>query len=222
MNITLKNIEDRLQTHQRKGAGNGDHALNPGMAPRPATREAAVLILLIPHDDGFTVLFTERTTTLSTHAGQVSFPGGGVEAADGGDLTVTALREAKEEIGLDPANARVLGMLDEYVTRTGFKVTPVVAVLEKDQQWTPQPDEVARIFEVPLDFIAAEGNLKREGTTFEGLERYFYALYHSGARIWGATAGMLKNFTEAISPPPKNPPQQAHSGPRGNPPFKTT
>jgi len=222
LSITLKDIEDRLKAYAAKGAGNGDHALNPGMAPRPTTRDAAVLILLIPRDNGFTVLFTERTTTLKAHAGQVSFPGGGVEAADGGDLTVTALREAQEEIGLDPANVRVLGVLDEYATRTGFKVTPVVAVLEKDQQWNPQADEVARIFEVPLDFIAAEGNLKREGTTFEGIERYFYALYHSGARIWGATAGMLKNFTEAISPPPKNPPAPAHSSPRGNPPFKST
>ena len=138
---------------------------------------------------------------------------------------MTAIREAQEEIGLDPANARVLGVLDDYITRTGFRVTPVVALLETPQKWAPQDSEVARIFEVPLEYILAPNSLKPESLTFEGGERFFYAIYHEGARIWGATAGMLKAFTDIISPPAGDSPTQTPNGappsaPRNNtPPF---
>jgi len=216
----LQEIEERLKAAgaAKNGSatrGNGDHALNPGMAAQPVTRDAAVLILLIPQADGsFSILFTERTTTLKAHAGQVSFPGGGVEAGDA-DMAATALREAQEEIGLDPNNARVLGTLEDYVTRTGFRVTPVVAVLEKPQGWTPQESEVARIFEVPLEHILKDGSLTRESVTFEGGERFFYAIYHEGARIWGATAGMLNAFKGIIADaPPAAPPAPPRAAPK--------
>jgi 8-oxo-dGTP pyrophosphatase MutT (NUDIX family) len=200
--MTLKEIEDRLSAYVPK-TGNGDGALNPGMPLAAVRRDAAVLILLIPQADGsYNILFTERTKHLSSHAGQISFPGGGVEAKDK-DAYDTALRETAEEIGLDPANARVLGQLGEYVTRTGFRVTPVVAVLETPQEWTPQASEVARIFDVPIATIAQ--NLSEESLTFEGGERRFYGMTHDGAHIWGATAGMLKEFIDHIwSPPPAN------------------
>lgn len=219
MTITLKDIEERLKAARPASAtadsrGNGDHALNPGMAAQPVTRDAAVLILLLPQADGsFAVLFTERATTLKAHAGQVSFPGGGVEAGDA-DMAATALREAQEEIGLDPKNARVLGTLDDYVTRTGFRVTPVVAVLEQPQGWTPQESEVARIFEVPLAHIFSEEGLQRESVNFEGGERFFYAVYHAGARIWGATAGMLKAFKDVVMEPPPAPPAARRTVPK--------
>jgi 8-oxo-dGTP pyrophosphatase MutT (NUDIX family) len=195
----LSQLEDiaRLLAARKPAAGGGDHALNPGMTVEPPFRAAAVLILLIPRADGLTVLFTERTTTLSAHAGQVSFPGGGVDPEDADDIAA-ALREAQEEIGLDPGNARVLGVLDEYITRTGFAVKPVVAVLEKNQDWVPSPDEVAHIFEVPLDHILSAGVLEKCAVSFEGRTRHFYALEWDGFRIWGATAGMLRHFADII------------------------
>ncbi len=199
---TLKEIEERLKAYVPV-KGNGDNLLDPHIeTPKPA-RDAAVLVLLIPQDDGsFNIIFTERTKTLHAHAGQISFPGGGVEATDADDIE-TALREASEEIGLDPKNARVIGQLDEYITRTGFRITPIVAVLEKGQTWTPQPEEVARIFEVPVDFIAK--NMGQETMTFEHGERRFYAVTYEESHIWGATAGILKNFTDVALKDPTPP-----------------
>jgi 8-oxo-dGTP pyrophosphatase MutT (NUDIX family) len=205
MTLTLADIESRLKNYvaPEGEAERGDHALNPGMKKKDTLRDAAVLILLIQRDDGVTIVFTERTKTLHAHAGQISFPGGGVEKQDA-DNKQTALREASEEIGLVPSNARVIGELEDYVTRTGFKVKPVVAVLDKDQSWTPSPDEVASIFEVPLDFILKPGNLVEETLNFEGGERRFYACTFEGNHIWGATAGMLKNFADVLNAPSAN------------------
>jgi 8-oxo-dGTP pyrophosphatase MutT (NUDIX family) len=201
---SLAEIEKRLKGYVPP-QGNGDDKLNPGIKKKDgALREAAVLILLVPHADGsMSILFTERTTTLHAHAGQISFPGGGVEEDDA-DNKVTALREASEEIGLDPKNARVIGELEDYVTRTGFRVKPVVAVLENEQDWKPNADEVAKIFEVPLDYILKHGSIEQESLVFESGERWFYVLHHGGHRIWGATAGMLKSFADAVSDPPAN------------------
>lgn len=201
---SLADIEKRLKDYVPP-ASNGDDRLNPGLKKKEgALRDAAVLILLVPQADGsFGILFTERTKTLHAHAGQISFPGGGVEKADA-DNKATALREASEEIGLDPKNARVIGELEDYVTRTGFRVKPVVAVLEKPQDWTPNPDEVAKIFEVPLEYMLKPGSLQEESLVFEGGERWFYALNYGGNHIWGATAGMLHSFAEAVADPPAN------------------
>ncbi len=201
--ITLKDIEEHLKAYKPETGARGDGSLNPGMVMPAPTRDASVLILLIERPEGVTILFTERAHTLNAHAGQISFPGGGVEAQDK-DAHETALREAQEEIGLVPANARVIGQLDEYVTRTGFRVTPVVAVLEKNQTWVPSPDEVARIFEVPVESIFQD--LKEESLTFDGGERRFYGMRWDAVHIWGATAGMLRNFAEVVNKPvpPKN------------------
>lgn len=194
----LDGIEKTLATRTPQ-TGAGDHALNPGMAAGENLRAAAVLILLIPREDGLTVLFTERTTTLPTHAGQVSFPGGGVDETDADDIQ-TALREAQEEIGLDVSGVRVLGVLDEYVTRTDYAVRPVVAVLEKDQVWRPNAGEVAKIFEVPLDYVLSAGALEKKSVAFEGRERHFFALDWDEFHIWGATAGMLHAFADVVRP----------------------
>ena len=204
MTPSLADIEQRLKSYAPPARQNGDHALNPDLKKKDdaALRDAAVLILLIPQDDGsLSILFTERTKTLHAHAGQISFPGGGVEDDDK-DNKETALREAFEEIGLDISNTRVIGALEDYVTRTGFRVKPIVAVLEKGQDWTPNPGEVAKIFEVPLDFILKSGSLVEESLVFEGGERRFYACTYDGNHIWGATAGMLKDFADAIAGPP--------------------
>lgn len=205
MTLSLADIEQRLKSYAPPARENSDYALNPGMTKKKADdelRDAAVLILLVPKEDGsLSILFTERTKTLHAHAGQISFPGGGVEDGDA-DNKATALREASEEIGLDISNARVIGELEDYVTRTGFRVKPIIAVLEKDQAWMPNPGEVAKIFEVPLDFILKSGNLTQESLNFEGGERRFYACTYDGNHIWGATAGMLKGFSDAIATPP--------------------
>lgn len=209
--LTLKDIEERIGKYKPiQDSGRGDASLNPGMKLPEPTREAAVLILVIPRDDGPVILFTERTKTLSSHAGQVSFPGGGIEKGDR-DCAETALRESAEEIGLVPENARVIGELDEYITRSGYRVTPVVAILENEQGWTPNPNEVDHVFEVPVDYLIA--NLKEESLTFEGGERRFYGLHWDGMHIWGATGGMLRNFAEAVNDNPSVPPA-AFSPPR--------
>ena len=213
MTPSLADIEKRLKEYIPP-AENGDDRLNPGLKKKDgALRDAAVLILLIPRDGGFSILFTERTKTLHAHAGQISFPGGGVEEDDA-DNAETALREASEEIGLDPKNARVIGELEDYVTRTGFRVKPVVAILEKEQDWAPNPGEVASIFEVPLDYLLKPGNLSEESLVFESGERWFYACNYGGHHIWGATAGMLKSFANAISDPPTNANSNAAAPPK--------
>lgn len=195
--LTLKDIEDKLRAAGAPVTA-GDHTLNPGMTPAPTLRKAAVLILLVEKPDGIHILFTERTAHLTTHAGQISFPGGGAEKADK-DIEHTALREAQEEIGLDPANVRVIGRLGDYITRSGFLVTPVIAALEKDQQWFPDENEVARIFDAPLEHVLSPGALRQESVTFEGRERRFFVMDWRSFRIWGATAGILKNFADVLA-----------------------
>ena len=132
-------------------AERGDHDLNDGMLPFLPLKPAAVLMPLIDRPNEITVLFTQRTSHLAHHAGQVSFPGGQIEAGDGGPAA-TALRETEEEIGLERRFVRLIGHLDTYVTRTGFIVTPVVGVVSPPFRFVPDPFEVAEVFEVPLSF----------------------------------------------------------------------
>jgi 8-oxo-dGTP pyrophosphatase MutT (NUDIX family) len=175
----------------------GDHALNPGMEPVQPLKPAAVLVPLIDRPDELTVLFTQRTSHLAHHAGQVSFPGGHIEPQDGGP-TETALREAEEEVGLDRRRVNVIGHLDTYITRTGFMVTPVVGVVTPPFDLKPDPHEVAEIFEVPLSFLLNRENHQRCTAEFEGVTRYFWAIPYGRHFIWGATAGMLINLCEIL------------------------
>lgn len=178
-------------------AKRGDQDLNPGMTPIPPIKEAAVLVPLIDRPDGLTVLLTHRTAHLANHAGQVSFPGGRVDLADC-DVEETALRETQEEIGLDRSHARIIGRLDTYITRTGFAVTPVVAVIDPPFELTPDPFEVAEVFEVPLSFLLDPNNHQLCSREFEGTVRYFYAMPYGRHYIWGATAGILMNLYELL------------------------
>jgi len=162
-------------------------------------RVAAVLVALVVRDGGLTVLLTQRTAHLNDHAGQVSFPGGRNEPHDA-TTTATALREAQEEVGLDPSRVEVLGALPEYLTGTGFRVTPVVGLVHPP--FTVQADtfEVAEIFEVPLSFLMDPKNHEVRVLNWEGGERRFFAMPYPRGEvggdyfIWGATAGMLRNF----------------------------
>ncbi|BAI72116.1 uncharacterized Nudix hydrolase [Azospirillum sp. B510] len=175
----------------------GDHDLNPDMGPPSALREAAVLVPLVDRPEELTVIFTQRTATLSAHAGQISFPGGRMEPEDSGPEE-TALRETAEEIGLERGRIEIVGRLDTYVTRTGFRVTPVVGVVTPPFILTPDPTEVAEVFEVPLSFILDPSNPQRHSREFLGKPRWFYAFPYPQRYIWGATAGMLVNLRDVL------------------------
>jgi 8-oxo-dGTP pyrophosphatase MutT (NUDIX family) len=157
-----------------------------------------VLVPLIDRADGLTVLLTKRTDHLHDHAGQVSFPGGRVDPGDR-DAAAAALREAKEEVGLDPQRVDLVGRLDTYVTRTGFEVTPWVGLIMPPIALVPDPFEVAEVFEVPLGFFLDPVNRRTESRVWQGKERFFYVYPWPGYYIWGATAGMLSNLAEVLS-----------------------
>ncbi|WP_422644163.1 CoA pyrophosphatase [Zavarzinia sp.] len=179
----------------------GDFDLNPDLRgvfpPDRVLRPAAVLVPLVEHPTGLTVLLTRRTEHLTNHAGQVSFPGGRIEPGDK-DPVAAALREASEEIGLDRHYVSVAGFLDAYETSTGFHVTPVVGFLTPGFTLTPDPGEVAQVFEVPLDFLMDPANRQRQSRDYNGVQRYFYAMPYGEHYIWGATAGMLVNLATRL------------------------
>jgi 8-oxo-dGTP pyrophosphatase MutT (NUDIX family) len=175
----------------------GDHSLNPGMTVPEKTRPAAVLIPVVDREGEPTILLTERSADLAHHAGQVSFPGGRVEDTDI-DHIDAALRETEEEIGLDRGHVEVIGRLDTYFTRTGFVVTPIVGLVHPPFELTPDPVEVATIFEVPLSFVLDRSNHERHSREWQNMIRHFYVLPHPEQYIWGATAGMLVNLAELL------------------------
>jgi 8-oxo-dGTP pyrophosphatase MutT (NUDIX family) len=165
---------------------------NLDVPPRPA----AVLVPLVVHAQGITVLLTERSLHLHDHAGQISFPGGRIEASDASAIHA-ALREAQEEIGLPPAAIEVIGALPEYLTSTSYRITPVVGLIEPPFELVLDESEVAEAFEVPLAFLMNPASHERRALEWAGTRRRFYAMPFIAARryfIWGATAAMLRNF----------------------------
>lgn len=183
----------------------GDHDLNPGFRPDPPLRPAAVLVGLVERDDGLTVLLTRRTDHLQHHPGQVSFPGGHIERHDP-NAVAAALRETEEEIGLPATHIKVIGRLDTYVTRTGFEVTPVVAMIAPPFDLSPDPYEVAEVFEVPLAFLMDPNNHQRHERELQGIKRFFYAMPYGDHFIWGATAGMIVDLYQVLTSPTQTPP----------------
>jgi len=167
----------------------------------PPLREAAVLVGLIQRPDGLYVLLTRRTDALRQHAGQVSFPGGSLDASDA-DAVAAALREAQEEIGLPPTLVQPLGWLDPLATLTGYRILPLVALLDPGFIPVPHPAEVADVFEVALEFLLNPGNLRHIHWNMSGQIRRFleFAEYPGapGQRIWGATASMLFNLRQRL------------------------
>ncbi len=179
----------------------GDHDLNPELyEPSVKLIPAAVLVPLVQHPQGMTVLLTRRTAHLHDHAGQIAFPGGRVDAADAGP-TEAALREAEEEVGLPRSHVRLVGELDLYVTRTGFEVTPVVGLITPGFPMIPESFEVDEIFEVPLAFFLAPESREIHSRFYRGAERRFYAYPYQDYYIWGATAGMLNNLADLLMEP---------------------
>ncbi len=180
------------------GGRRGDHDLNPEFgAPAGKLVPAAVLVPVVTHDHGLTVLLTRRSDHLNDHAGQISFPGGRIDAADPGPRAA-ALRETAEEVGLGRERIELLGELDTYVTRTGFEVTPLVGLVRPPFEVRPDPFEVAEIFEVPLAFFLAPGSRRVESRVYKGQRRHFFVYPYRHYYIWGATAGMLSNLVEIL------------------------
>jgi 8-oxo-dGTP pyrophosphatase MutT (NUDIX family) len=160
---------------------------------------AAVLVPLLAIDGDAHVLYTRRAATLPHHQGQVAFPGGTHDGARDGDLVATALREAHEEIGLEPADVRVLGTLDDIETMTSrFVITPVVGVVPHPYEWRPCPGEVDHIFTVPLAHLLDPENERREVWDFEGQAVPIVHFPVAGQVIWGATHRITRNLLELV------------------------
>ncbi|WP_252181198.1 CoA pyrophosphatase [Azospirillum sp. B4] len=184
-----------------RGDRDGNVADASGLFDPPATvRDAAVLVPLVDRPEGVSVLLTQRTAHLAAHGGQISFPGGRVEPEDT-DAVATALRETEEEVGLPPTQVEVVGRLDTYHTRTGFRVVPVVGLVHPPFFLQPDPSEVQEVFEVPLAFILDPGSRQRQSREFKGALRHFWVFPYNERYIWGATAGMLVNLCDVLGMP---------------------
>ncbi|MCS6811419.1 MAG: CoA pyrophosphatase [Tepidimonas sp.] len=177
-------------------------AWEPELRAEPRTsagplRPAAVLVPLVWRDQP-QVLLTQRPAHLPTHGGQIALPGGKLEAADRGDAVRCALREAHEEVGVPPPWVEPLGTLPPYGTGSGFLITPVVALVQPQGPWRPDPREVQEVFEVPLAFLMDPRHHRHHELVWQGQVRRWLSMpYHDGTTerfIWGATAGMLRNL----------------------------
>lgn len=173
----------------------GDHVTDPSLVEFFAGRNpkaAAVLVGIVMRPEP-TVLLTRRTETLSSHKGQIAFPGGRIDADDPSPLA-TALREAEEEIGLSPRHVDLLGYLDLYRTVSGYCIVPVVGLVTPPFELTINPAEVDHAFEVPLAFLMNPANHRRESKEWQGRQRVYMAMPYEEHYIWGVTAGILANL----------------------------
>ncbi|WP_138466300.1 CoA pyrophosphatase [Poseidonocella sp. HB161398] len=178
-----------------------DFDLNPAVVLPEGRRlrPAAVLVGLMPGPAGLEVLLTKRSSKLRHHPGQIAFPGGRLDPEDGGDPVTAALREAEEEVGLDPGLVRIIGQLTPHETVTSYHVTPVVAEITRPFAPLAEAGEVAEIFSVPFDFLADPANFRVEGRRWQGSRRYYYAVPWGPYYIWGATARMLKGLADRVA-----------------------
>ena len=163
-----------------------------------ARRPASVLVPIVQRPQELSVLFTRRTASLRDHSGQISFPGGRAEPHDASP-EATALREAREEIGLEPQRVEVLGKLSDYHTRTDFRVTPVVGLVAPSFELRLDAREVEEVFEVPLSFLLDTANHKRQTRVYQGRTVGFYEMPYGQHYIWGATAGMVVNLCRVLA-----------------------
>jgi len=187
---------ERLHGAPPEVPSRSDDDLNPqarmipvGEVPRPA----AVLVPLVPRDDGLHMLLTQRQPHMRQHAGQVAFPGGRIDDNDP-DPIAAALRETEEETGILPGFVEPLGFLDTYLTSTNYRVVPVVGIVRPGFTVSPQDAEVADVFEVPLAFLMNPNHHERHSREWQGLQRHYYAMPWQERYIWGATAGMIRNL----------------------------
>lgn len=198
----IRRVAERLRDAPDEGgdaAATGDHRLNPALPrlkPR-AYRDAAVLIPLVDEPDGAEVVLTVRNPALSAHAGQIAFPGGKIDATDA-DAAAAAIREAGEEIGLAPSRVRVLGFLDTYLSRTGYRIVPVVARVAPGFTVRPNPGEVDDVFRVPASFLLDPANVRRAFRKVADGRAEFYEIRYRERYIWGVTAGIIKSLSDRM------------------------
>ena len=177
----------------------GDFALSgrpPAKDVLAIARPAAVLAPIVPRPGGLSVLLTQRASHLRAHSGQIAFPGGKIDPGE--TPLAAALREAGEEIGLDPRYVEPLGWLDPYLTGTGFRIAPLVALVDPAFTLAINPLEVDEAFETPFAFLMDPANHRLDEREWQGRVRKFYAMPHQGRYIWGATAGILRNLYERL------------------------
>ena len=170
---------------------------DPLVGPHARTTPAAVLMPVVDRPEP-TVILTVRAETVRRHAGQIAFPGGRIDPIDDGPVAA-ALREAEEEIALPPNAVEVIGTTDRYRTITGYEVTPVVGVVPPDLPFTPQPAEVAAIFEAPLDYLLRPEHQQVRTVEWQGRERTYFEIQWEDRRIWGATAAMIVNLSRRLA-----------------------
>lgn len=200
---------DRLSRLLTAGHARGEpspwHDWRP--APGSAVRPAAVLIAVTDrgdHPDGPGVLMIQRPTTMRAHPGQAAFPGGKIDAGE--TPREAALREAQEELGIDPAHVQIVGETDLFRTGTGYDVTPVLAVVPGDIAITPNPGEVAQWFEPPFGYVLDPANQGRKPTDWGGYRGAYVEILWAGHRIWGVTGGIIANLAHRLRWPDGEPP----------------
>ena len=193
----VESIRDISAALQAPAKPSSDFDLNPGAGPgSQALRSAAVLVLLRSDDRELTLVLTKRSSGLKHHPGQIAFPGGKMEFAE--SAVDTALREAKEEIGVDRENVEILGELGSHETVTGFSVTPIVGVLSGPFEPVPELGEVEEIFEVPLRSVIDSSRFSIQGRIWQGSERKYFTIPYGPHYIWGATARILRGLADRL------------------------
>jgi 8-oxo-dGTP pyrophosphatase MutT (NUDIX family) len=188
---------DRLGRVFEAGHGREIDLLADAMAPPTGELRAAAVLIAVTDRPEPGVLLTHRPETMRSHAGQAAFPGGKLDPGE--DAVTGALREAHEELGIDPRNVRVIGTSDPFRTRTGYDITPVLAVVPPDLPLTPNPEEVADWFEPPLAYLLDPANRTPRTVEWDGAERTYFEIIWQGHRIWGVTAAIIGNLSRRMA-----------------------
>lgn len=178
----------------------GDHSLNPDLRHlivHERLRDAAVMIAAVDHPDGATIILTKRTEKLRSHSGQIAFPGGRIDSTDP-TPEFAAIRETEEEIGIGAETIEIVGRMPDYVSGSGFRISPVLGVARPGFMLTLNEDEVDDAFEVPLSFLMDPANHNRDSRIWQERERFFYTMPFGERYIWGVTAGIIRTLYERL------------------------
>jgi len=178
----------------------GDHTFNPeitDMFMAIERKPAAVLVPIVRREPGATMLFTQRTDNLTSHPGQVAFPGGKIDLDDP-SAEAAALREAEEEIGLSPQDVEMIGRAPDYLTGSGYHIKPVLGLIAPDVDFRLNEEEVSDVFEVPLGFLMDPANHVMGSRVWQGVRRHYYEMPYGERHIWGVTAGIVRILYERL------------------------